>query len=69
MLPAILLMIVYIALLIWGRAALEKGHINIEVGLWWIHGLFIVIGLTLFLQYNQVFQRSKAKLPRTGLNE
>ncbi len=69
MLPAILLMIVYIALLIWGRAALEKGHINIEVGLWWIHGLFIVIGLILFLQYNQVFQRSKAKLPRTGLNE
>jgi lipopolysaccharide export system permease protein len=61
MLPAILLMIFYIALLIWGRTNLEKGHIPIQLGLWWIHGLFIVIAALLFMQYNQFFERRKAK--------
>nr|WP_264194046.1 LPS export ABC transporter permease LptF [Marinomonas algarum] len=69
MLPAILLMILYIALLIWGRTGLEKGKIPIELGLWWIHGLFTLVGAVLFAQYNQVFARRKAKLPLTDANE
>ena len=61
MLPAILLMIFYIALLIWGRTSLEKGKLPIQLGLWWIHGIFIVIAALLFAQYNQIFERRKAK--------
>jgi len=61
MLPAILLMIFYIALLIWGRTSLEKGKLPIQLGLWWIHGIFIVIAGLLFAQYNQIFERRKAK--------
>lgn len=68
MMPAILLMIVYIALLIWGRTSLEKGKIPLELGLWWIHGIFALIAAGLFIQYNQVFSRRKARLPASGHN-
>lgn len=63
MLPAIVLMISYIALLIWARTELEKGNISIQLGLWWVHGLFALIAAGLFAQYNQVFERRKARLP------
>lgn len=66
MLPAILLMIFYIALLIWGRTSLEKGKIPIQMGLWWVHGLFSIIALFLFMQYNQVFERHKTRKINTN---
>jgi lipopolysaccharide export system permease protein len=66
MLPAILLMIFYIALLIWGRTSLDKGRLPIQLGLWWIHGIFILIAALLFAQYNQVFERRKARLPKAA---
>ena len=70
MLPAIILMILYIALLIWGRTGLEKGKLPIQLGLWWIHGVFALIAAALFIQYNQVFERRKARLPEvTDSNE
>ncbi|WP_394358985.1 LPS export ABC transporter permease LptF [Marinomonas maritima] len=70
MLPAIILMILYIALLIWGRTSLEKGKLPIQLGLWWIHGVFALIAAALFIQYNQVFERRKARLPEvTDSNE
>ncbi|MCW8357619.1 LptF/LptG family permease [Marinomonas pontica] len=64
MLPAILLMIFYIAMLIWGRTALEKEKLPMTLGLWWIHGIFIVIAALLFAQFNQLFERRKARLPK-----
>jgi lipopolysaccharide export system permease protein len=70
MLPAIILMILYIALLIWGRTGLEKGKLPIQLCLWWIHGVFALIAAALFIQYNQVFERRKARLPEvTDSNE
>lgn len=69
MLPAILIMILYLALLIWGRTGLEKGKLPMQFGLWWIHGIFLMLASLLFAQYNQVFQRRKAKLPNTLGND
>ncbi|TDO95478.1 lipopolysaccharide export system permease protein [Marinomonas balearica] len=63
MLPAILLMILYLGLLIWGKTALEKGKIPAQFGLWWAHAMFATISGVLFLQFNQTFARKKAKLP------
>lgn len=68
MLPAILLMILYIALLIWGRTSLEKGKIPLHLGLWWIHGVFCIIAGLLFMQFNQVFERRK-KRPNSAQGE
>jgi len=47
LLPAILLYMAYLALLIAARGALDKGRIPQALGLWWVHGVFIMIGLGL----------------------
>nr|WP_298148190.1 LPS export ABC transporter permease LptF [uncultured Pseudomonas sp.] len=45
LLPAILLYMAYLSLLIAARGALDKGRIPPALGLWWVHGVFLVIGL------------------------
>jgi len=47
LLPAVLLYMAYLALLIAGRGMLDKGKIPLALGLWWIHALFLSIGLLL----------------------
>lgn len=47
LLPAILLYMAYLALLIAARSSLDKGRIPVALGLWWVHGLFFVLGLLL----------------------
>jgi lipopolysaccharide export system permease protein len=49
LLPAILLYMAYLALLIGARGQLDKGKIPMQLGLWWVHGVFLLIGLGLFL--------------------
>ena len=65
MLPAIVLLITYLGLLIWGRTAIEKQTIPTQLGLWWVHGVFIMIATYTFLLFNQVFSRKAAKLPNS----
>jgi len=47
LLPAILLYMAYLTILISARGALEKGKIPPLLGLWWVHGIFLAIGLGL----------------------
>lgn len=47
LLPAILLYMAYLTILIAARGALEKGKIPPALGLWWVHGIFLFIGLGL----------------------
>jgi lipopolysaccharide export system permease protein len=47
LLPAILLYMAYLSLLIAARGALDKEKIPAVLGLWWVHGLFALIGLLL----------------------
>ena len=47
LLPAILLYMAYLALLVAARSALDKGKIPVGLGLWPVHGLFLLIGLLL----------------------
>ena len=47
LLPAILLYMAYLTILIAARGALEKGKLPASLGLWWVHGIFLVIGLGL----------------------
>lgn len=48
--PAILIYIGYADLMFMGRAWIEKGVISSTIGLWWIHGLALVIALLIILQ-------------------
>lgn len=47
LLPAILLYMSYLTILIAVRGALEKGRLPLALGMWWVHGLFLLIGLGL----------------------
>lgn len=47
LLPAILLYMAYLVLLIAMRGQLEKGQLSPLPGLWWVHALFLGIGLLL----------------------
>jgi lipopolysaccharide export LptBFGC system permease protein LptF len=38
----------YVVALSGARSGLDRGHLPIELGLWWIHGLFIVITFLVF---------------------
>ncbi len=45
--PAILLYLLYLGLLLLSRSALGEGTLSPSVGLWWVHLLFLTIGLGL----------------------
>jgi lipopolysaccharide export system permease protein len=47
LLPAILLYMAYLTILIAARSALEKGKTPALLGLWWVHAIFLLIGLAL----------------------
>ena len=48
LLPAVLLYMVYGDLLFLGRAWIKKGHVSPELGLWWVHGLMVLIVIVVF---------------------
>jgi len=60
LLPAILLYMTYLALLIAVRGALDKGRLPMALGLWWVHGLFLTIGL-LMLFWEPIRLRMKKR--------
>jgi lipopolysaccharide export system permease protein len=68
LLPAILLYMAYLSILIAARGALEKGKIPHVLGLWWVHAIFLVIGLGLLywepLQLKRASRRSALEVAR-----
>ncbi len=49
LLPGILLYLLYLALLMSGRGAIEDGRLPPDIGLWPIHALFLLVALMLYL--------------------
>jgi len=47
LLPAMLIYVTYLGLLIVCRKNIEKGELALIPGLWWVHGLFLLIALGL----------------------
>ncbi|QAY88144.1 lipopolysaccharide export system permease protein [Pseudomonas arsenicoxydans] len=68
LLPAILLYMAYLTILIAARGALDKGKIPPALGLWWVHALFLVIGLGLLywepLRLKMASRRSALEVAR-----
>lgn len=52
LLAAILVYVLYSNLLNVGRVWLERGEIPVVLGLWWVHGIFVVAGLLVLAQQN-----------------
>jgi lipopolysaccharide export system permease protein len=65
LLPAILLYMAYLTILISARGSLEKGKLSPALGLWWVHGIFLAIGLGL-LYWEPIRLKMKS---RRGLKE
>jgi lipopolysaccharide export system permease protein len=58
----------YLSILIAARGALDKGKTPPALGLWWVHGLFLVIGLGLLywepLRLKMASRRSALEVAR-----
>jgi len=64
LLPAILLYMTYLALLIAVRGALDKGRLPMALGLWWVHGLFLAIGLLMLFWEPIRLRMSRRRMQR-----
>ena len=68
LLPAILLYMAYLTILISARGSLEKGKLSPTLGLWWVHGIFLVIGLGLLywepIRLKMLSRRGQKELAR-----
>lgn len=61
LLPAILLYISYLALLIVGRDGIASGSMPDWLGLWWVHGIYLLLALVLYA-YPSWQRRRRASL-------
>ena len=62
LLPALLLYLGYYSLLIIARSALEDGKIPPAWGMWWLHGLALLLGIILIMRNRSSAQRFQAWL-------
>ena len=62
MFPAILLYLGYFLLLLASRRVLEDGKLPPQLGLWWVHGIMLVIGVTLLVRDRKTGTQLRAKL-------
>ena len=60
MFPALLLYLGYFMLLMAGRKALEDEKIPSMLGLWWVHGVILIIGSTLIMKQRSLGVRVRA---------
>ena len=54
---ALLIFIIYSNLLTVSRAWLSKNVINEWVGLWWVHGIAVLLALSMFIHWRPLIQR------------
>ncbi|WP_158966403.1 LPS export ABC transporter permease LptF [Paraglaciecola sp. L3A3] len=62
MFPALMLYLGYFLLLMAGRKALEDGNIPPQLGLWWVHGVLLLIGAILILKGRPFGVKLRARL-------
>lgn len=51
LIPAILIYIIYADLMFVGRAWIEQGTVSTLLGLWWLHGLMLLLGIGLVWRF------------------
>ncbi|MBU3021406.1 LPS export ABC transporter permease LptF [Aestuariibacter sp. A3R04] len=61
MFPAILLYLGYFLLLLASRRVLEDGKIPIQLGLWWVHGIMLAIGIALIVRDRRIGTALRAR--------
>jgi lipopolysaccharide export system permease protein len=69
LLPALALFLGYYILLIVCRNLIENEKIPVALGMWWIHGLALALGVFLLLQSRAGYQRFTARLNGRGRSQ
>ncbi|MFT3930439.1 MAG: LPS export ABC transporter permease LptF [Spongiibacteraceae bacterium] len=64
--PAFLVFMIYLVVLNATRDAVAKQRIPIELGLWWVHGIFLVLGLLLLFGGDHI-KRWRARRASAGV--
>ncbi|MGI9276858.1 MAG: LPS export ABC transporter permease LptF, partial [Endozoicomonas sp.] len=59
LLPGVLLYLMYLALLMFSRGAVDDGRMSPSLGLWWVHGLYLLIALVFY--FREPLQLSMAR--------
>ncbi|MCV2884472.1 LPS export ABC transporter permease LptF [Aestuariibacter sp. AA17] len=62
MFPALMLYLGYFMLLMAGRKVLEDGKVPPALGLWWVHGVILVIGVALIVKGRPLGVRLRAAI-------
>ena len=57
----LLVFIIYFNLLSAGKAWIEKGSMPVAAGLWWAHGLMLLLALTLLAVQNGWYRRLRRR--------
>ncbi|WP_257274280.1 MULTISPECIES: LPS export ABC transporter permease LptF [unclassified Endozoicomonas] len=50
LLPGVLLYLLYLALLILSRGMVDDGRLSPQMGVWWVHGIYLLLGLIFYFQ-------------------
>ncbi len=71
MLPSILLYLSYLIILSNMKAAIEKGKINADLGVWWVHGVFFLIAVILNMlpYFSSAYRKAKNNVHQALLNK
>ena len=69
MLPAIVIYMVYYTMLITARKWMEQGQTPQWLGLWWLHGIFILTGVILMLWPSFMMKLSRLRAERNERRE
>lgn len=56
LLPAIFVYVIYIQLMFIARYWVERGIMPISIGMWWVHGIFILFIITMLLLHAKVWK-------------
>lgn len=64
--PGLLLYLGYFMLLMAGRKALETGGVPAAIGLWWVHGVMLLIGTFLIVRRRPLGVRMRARFRGAG---
>jgi lipopolysaccharide export system permease protein len=66
MFPALMLYLGYFLLLLAARKVMEDGKVPAQLGLWWVHGVVALIGITLLFRGRPLGVRLRARLRGQG---
>ena len=65
--PSIILYLIYLVLLNAAKGALEEGKLPTNLGLWWVHGVFLLLASVLWIDKNILIHKFNLNHKNTAI--